>query len=177
MTESGHLHPCARCARTQKTCCQEAEILVTQGDLARIAAYTGRSDFWERRVATDPVYTQHDPADPEWRNGAVGPNGTRAVLVRKEGGDCSFLGAEGCVLPEETRPLVCRLYPFDYNYAGFTGEIPSFCPTEMLDPGRVGMVKVLGMDIQRAERWRRMLYAELGIPHEPTEPRQAGPQA
>lgn len=170
MTDPEHLHPCARCARVQRTCCQEAEILVTQGDLARIAVHTGRSDFWERRVATDPAYTRDDPADPEWRKGAVGPDGTRPVLKRQTSGDCTFLGEHGCVLPEETRPLVCRLYPYDYTYAGFTGEVPSFCPTDMLDPQGLGMSKVLGMDRARAERWRRMLYRELGVPYEAVDP-------
>ena len=32
------MHPCARCALAQKTCCQRAEILLTGGDVSRIAA-------------------------------------------------------------------------------------------------------------------------------------------
>ena len=45
-------------------------------------------------------------------------------------GDCTFLGAAGCVLPEEVRPLVCRLYPFEYTHRGILGE-----PRQRLDKG------------------------------------------
>ena len=49
MSEPMDLHPSARCARVQKTCCQRTEILVTEGDRRRFAACVGREDFWERR--------------------------------------------------------------------------------------------------------------------------------
>jgi len=67
------------------------------------------------------------------------------------------------VLPEETRPLVCRLYPYEYTFRGIHGEHPYFCPTELVDPSGLGMSKVLGMSQAVAERWRRQLYLELGI--------------
>lgn len=159
--DESKLHPCARCARTQRTCCQRAEILVTVGDRARIARHTGRADFWHRVRPTDPACYEHDEDDPEWTALTIGADGARAVLKKREGGDCSFLGPAGCALPVEVRPIVCRLYPFTYTAKGLGGEDPDYCPTEMLDPDRRGMLKVLDMDPRDGERWRAMLYDEL----------------
>jgi Fe-S-cluster containining protein len=167
MPDPPNLHPCARCARVQKTCCQRTEILVTEGDRLRITVHTGRADFWERRPVLDASYVEDDPDDPEWRRATVEPDGRRAMLVKQENGDCTFLGSAGCILPEETRPLVCRLYPFDYTHAGIVGEDPAYCPTVLVDPTRRGMVDVLGMRRADAERWRAQLYKELGITGQP----------
>jgi len=163
MSDPETLHPCARCARVQKTCCQQTEILVTEGDTARIAAHTGRLDFWERRAVRDVSYLEDDPDDPDWRRATVAPDGSRAMLRKQPNGDCTFLGAAGCFLPEETRPLVCRLYPFEYTHQGVLGEDAEYCPTALVDPGRLGMVRMLGMRREDAERWRHQLYSELGI--------------
>ncbi|MCB9879366.1 MAG: YkgJ family cysteine cluster protein [Planctomycetes bacterium] len=155
------LHPCARCAAAQKTCCQRAEILVTSGDRARIAAVAGRDDFVERRVPRDQGYFEFDPADPDWLSLTTGADGSRAVLRRRADGDCTFLGERGCVLDEETRPLVCRIYPFTYNHAGITTEDPDYCPTSMLRPPGGSMAALLEMSRARAEAWRAALYREL----------------
>ncbi|MEZ6017581.1 MAG: YkgJ family cysteine cluster protein [Planctomycetota bacterium] len=168
MSEPMDLHPCARCARVQKTCCQRTEILVTEGDRRRIAAFVGREDFWERRAVRDASYLEDDPDDPDWRRATVlmdvaGRTGTRAMLKKRANEDCTFLGAAGCVLPEATRPLVCRLYPFEYTHRGIVGEASEYCPTALVDPDGVGMARVLAMDPGAAERWRAQLYAELGI--------------
>ncbi|MEZ6037341.1 MAG: YkgJ family cysteine cluster protein [Planctomycetota bacterium] len=154
-------HPCARCAAMQKTCCQRAEILVTTGDRARIAAVVGRDDFSERRVPKDPAYFEVDPADPEWPSLTIAADRTRAVLKRRADGDCTFLGERGCVLDEATRPLVCRIYPFTYNHAGITTEDPDYCPTAMLRPPAGSMATLLAMSRAKAEAWRSTLYREL----------------
>ncbi|MCA9285929.1 MAG: YkgJ family cysteine cluster protein [Phycisphaerales bacterium] len=154
-------HPCARCATMQKTCCQRAEILVTDGDLGRIAKHTGHRDFWHRRRPTDPAYFERDPDDPNWLRLAIAPDGTRQVLRRRPGGDCTFLGAKGCVLPTDVRPLVCRLYPFVFNEKRLLGEDPDYCPVKRLAPDGKGMLKVLDMREADGERWRRQLYEEL----------------
>jgi Fe-S-cluster containining protein len=33
-------------------------------------------------------------------------------------GKCPFLRASGCILSEKTRPLVCRMFPLTYTFAG-----------------------------------------------------------
>lgn len=155
------LHPCARCAQVQKTCCQRAEILVTDGDVARITAHTGRRDFAAFRAPSDPDYLVTDPGDPNWVGWTIRADGTRHVLHKQANGDCTFLGEQGCVLPEATRPLVCRLYPYNYTERGLIVESSHYCPTALLAPRGEPMADVLGMNAVDAERWRKQLYDEL----------------
>lgn len=65
------------------------------------------------------------------------------------------------MLDEETRPIVCRLYPYSYNHAGLLGEDPDYCPTATLKPPGGSMVALLQMTRARAEVWRADLYREL----------------
>ncbi len=158
------LHPCARCAQMQKTCCQRAEILVTAGDIARIGAHTGREGFWSLRQPNDAAYLEDDSDDPNWLAYTTDGNGRRRMLERKPSGDCTFLGDAGCVLPVEVRPIVCRLYPFAYNERGLDGMDDDYCPREKLIPRNkpgASMLTVLGMDKSDGERWRAQLYGEL----------------
>lgn len=151
---------CARCAREQKTCCQVNDIFVGVGDKRRIAAFTGRTDFY-RFAPPEPGF-EPDDEDPVWRDLAFRRDGSRRVLERRADGDCTFLGEAGCVLPMETRPLICRLYPYEYDQTGITGERYSYCPTRLLKPGET-MLKALDMRIEDATRWRDTLYAELEL--------------
>lgn len=158
------MHPCARCARMQKTCCQRTEILITKGDEARIAHHTGRADFWSVRVPLDATYVESDPNDPNWLRYTTDAKGRRRMLKKQANGDCVFLGAQGCVLPLEVRPIVCRLYPFAYNERGLDGMDDGYCPREVLIAGHqpgVTMLTVLNMSVLDGERWRAMLYDEL----------------
>ena len=155
------MHPCARCASVQRTCCQRAEILVTDGDLARIRAASARGDFTEFRAPVDPAYLEHDPADPDWLDLTLRSDGTRRMLRRSANGDCIFLGERGCVLDEATRPIVCRLYPYSYDAGGIRAEEPEYCPTLLLTPPGGSMATLLEMSRVRAEGWRELLYREL----------------
>jgi Fe-S-cluster containining protein len=160
MTEAT-MHPCARCARMQRTCCQRAEILVTSADVQRIAAHSGRSEFVEQRSPADPAYLEDDPDDPRWKQLTVLPDGTRRMLQRRPDGDCTFLGAAGCVLPTDVRPLVCRLYPWSYDQRGLLGEDADYCPTAALEPPQGRMTLMLDIPADVAEGWRAQLYTEL----------------
>lgn len=167
-------HPCATCAGLQKTCCQRAEIVITEGDRARIARFTGRTGFATRLAPERAAYAEADPDDPNWQRWTIAEDGTRAVLRRRPAGDCSFLGAAGCTLPEDVRPLVCRLYPWSYTERGLQGLDDEYCPKQALlprdQPGAT-MLTVLGMDPVVGERWRRMLYEELRTREESHESR------
>ena len=154
------LHPCARCAQLQRTCCQRAEIVLTEGDVVRIQAHGASSAFVEFRAPSDPAYTELDPADPDWVRLTVRPDGTRRMLTRPDDA-CTFLGPQGCVLPTDVRPLVCRIYPFTYTERGLAGESPDYCPTAVLAPRGEPMAQVLDMTAAEAEQWRCQLYAEL----------------
>ena len=83
-----------------KTCCQTPQVFVTLGDVRRIEAETGQTDFFDFRLPPDPGYTDQDD-DPIWRDNAFQPDGTRRVLNKQANGDCTFLGSAGCVLSAE----------------------------------------------------------------------------
>lgn len=130
-------------------------------DLLRIAAHVGRSDFVEFRKPKDPEYSEWDADDPHWQAYTVKKDGSRQVLKRQDNGDCGFLGHQGCVLPLETRPIVCRLYPFQYTEKGIDGVEDGYCPTKILaKPGQT-MLDVLDMSRQDGDRWHKALYQEL----------------
>lgn len=148
-----------RCARHTKTCCQRSEVYATAGDVKRIAAHTGREGFTEFKSAAGSDYLAQDD-DPTWRDHVFRADGTRRVLVRHANGDCTFLGDQGCVLPLEVRPLVCRLYPFDYTDEGVREDLAPGCPLELLAEGQ-GLLAALDMHRDDAHRWHRQLYEEL----------------
>lgn len=151
---------CARCAREQKTCCQINEIFVGVGDKRRIAAHTGRDDFY--RFARAEGDFLPDDSDPPWRDLAFRGRRDRRVLVRRPDGDCTFLGPVGCTLPTEVRPLICRLYPYQYDHTAVTAEQATYCPTRLLRRGET-LLAALDMRRDDAERWRTQLYAELEL--------------
>ncbi|MCB9882795.1 MAG: YkgJ family cysteine cluster protein [Planctomycetes bacterium] len=155
------LSVCARCATMQRTCCQRAEILVTEGDIERIAAHTGRNDFWERRVPLDPAYLEPDDDDPNWQRYTTASDGTRRLLERRVDGDCTFLGARGCELELDVRPLVCRIYPYSYTEQGLDGLDDEYCPRAALSPDDRPMSELLEIPESVAETWRARLYEEL----------------
>ena len=150
---------CARCARHTRTCCQDTEIHVTLGDLRRIAPHAAVNDISEFRAPRHPVYDQ-SLEDPVWHQSVFRADGTRRVLKQQPDGDCVFLGSEGCRLPAEARPLVCRLYPFDYSSEGIHRQLASGCPVELLRPGQ-RLLEVLNMDIGEARRLHSQLYDEI----------------
>lgn len=150
---------CARCARHQRTCCQDTDIVVTSGDVRRIAAEAGRAEFVEYRAVGDPVYADQDD-DPIWRERVIRPDGTRRVLQQQPNGDCIFLGPQGCLLSSAARPLICRLYPFHYNEQDIYSQLARGCPVELLSPGE-SLLDVLQMRLEEAQVWHQQLYDEI----------------
>ena len=71
-----------------------------------------------------------------------------------------FLGEKGCRLKEDERPMVCRLYPFEYNEKTIKGVTPHHCPEPQRDNHAL-MLALLGMNRDRAEEWRHTLYQEI----------------
>jgi Fe-S-cluster containining protein len=142
-----------------KTCCQTAEVYATPGDVSRISQFTGRKDFVEFRKPDNPDYADQDE-DPAWQRHVFRNDGTRRILQRLDNGNCTFLGEHGCVLPVETRPLVCRLYPFDYTETGIRKDLAPGCPLELLRPGQ-GLIEALAMKREDAQHWHQQLYQEM----------------
>ncbi|MEO8497260.1 MAG: YkgJ family cysteine cluster protein [Planctomycetota bacterium] len=152
---------CARCARHQKTCCQLTDIIVTPADVERIASHTGQRDFTEHRLPANAAYADQDD-DPAWLEHVFLEDGTRRVLKQLPDGDCTFLGSQGCVLPLEVRPLICRLYPFDYNEQGIYPQLASGCPLELVKPG-MELLDELDIQVADARRWHAQLYEEIRL--------------
>ncbi len=169
------LHICARCAHEDKTCCQTCEVYATPGDVERIAQFLGEEDFTEFVIPENPIYYQFAD-DPIWREAVFREDGSRRILKRHANGDCRFLGSRGCTLPVEVRPLVCRLYPFDFNEQGIYDNLAKGCPTHLLEPGETLLV-ALDMNRVAADRWHAQLYRE--VRHEPhfLSSQSANPQA
>lgn len=159
--ETNALPLCAQCARHQRTCCQDTDVFVTVGDLDRIEAYTGRSGVHEYRAASNPEYLDQDD-DPVWVEYVFRADGTRRVLRQRSGGDCVFLGRQGCELPLHVRPLICRLYPFGFDADGLEDTPSTYCPAHLLSPGRQ-ILDEMNMDMDEARRWHQQLYEELKL--------------
>jgi Fe-S-cluster containining protein len=150
---------CARCARQGTTCCQGTEIHVTWGDVRRITLETGIGGFYEYAGADNPAYEDQSD-DPIWQKHVFQLDGTRRILKKRETGDCSFLGAEGCLLTLDARPLVCRLFPFTYDAAGLHAGPGSSCPAHLLKPNE-SLLAHLNMSLETAKIWHRILYEEI----------------
>jgi Fe-S-cluster containining protein len=138
--------------------------------LERIESHSGREDFFEYRQPDNPEYADQDD-DPVWRDHVFRDDGSRRVLKRRPDGDCTFLGPHGCTLPLEVRPLVCRIYPYDFSEEGIHEELSEGCPLELLRPGQ-GLIQALDMKLADAQRWRDQLYQEILLEHV-EEPRPA----
>ena len=134
---------------------------VTLGDVERIKCFSARNGFFEFRAPENLEYLDQDD-DPLWRDHACQADGTRRVLLRQPNGDCVFLGPRGCQLPLEVRPLVCRLYPYDYTAEGIQGEPSPGCPRELLLAGQ-GLLEALHMTLADARLWHEQLYHEIQL--------------
>ncbi len=105
---------CARCAALGKACCVSAEGVagppVTPGDIARIEAASGRRarDFTVSREVDAIEQQAWEEEDPAAR-GLVREG--RVLSLARDGDACVFLGRAGCTLGE-SRPLLCRRFPF-----------------------------------------------------------------
>jgi len=150
---------CVRCAGQGKTCCQGSEVYVTLRDMGRIGRHTAFSGFCDFASPSNPAYLDQSH-DPVWQAHVFRRGGTRRVLKRKPSGDCVFLGAAGCLLSVETRPLVCRLYPYSYTAEGICAEFDPGCPISLLDPGE-SLIDALHMSRDKAREWHRILYEEI----------------
>ena len=150
---------CARCARQGKTCCQGREIYLTPRDRERIRAFTGELDFVEWAPSADPSYLDQDD-DPLWQRHVFDGDGRRRILKRRPDGDCLLLSPQGCRLPMEVRPLLCRLHPLTYTADHLDPEADEGCPRHLLyaDESVFGAIH---MTMDLARQWHRQLYEEI----------------
>lgn len=150
---------CARCAMRGRTCCQGREIYLTPGDLRRIRTFTGEDQFVEWTRCTDPAYLDQND-DPVWRMHVFSKDGSRRTLRRTLNGDCVFLGAAGCRLPLDVRPLLCRLHPITYTADHIDSEPDAGCPRHLLTIGE-SILTAIHMPMDVVSLWHHQLYEEI----------------
>jgi Fe-S-cluster containining protein len=91
------------------------KIILLPGEIQRIAEFTGEdpSYFIDNSPLTQnqlEFYTENTAEDPLWAqlfSAWTKPTGLK--------GSCSFLKREGCSLPYHIKPLLCQIYPLDFN--------------------------------------------------------------
>lgn len=151
--------PCLLCARQGRACCTDRQIVITQGDIARIRAVRQGMDFFVLEP-TDPAYVSQDD-DPRWITLTEKEPGLRRVLKRKPDGGCFFLTSSGCELPLPSRPLICRMHPYLYTEKELLG-IDETCPIAQAPPAQQeGSLLAIGMRRSDIELWRQQIYQEL----------------
>ena len=115
---------CQECAKIQKTCCQGEgfQVALTKGDIRRIGMFTSSPAFYELKAVEEPlrqVYTtpEHYGDDEKiYVQYLFDEAGRRNVLKKKpNNAECLFLSKSGCGLPFEVKPLICRIYPYNWN--------------------------------------------------------------
>lgn len=151
---------CHACARQGRTCCQGHDIYVTWGDCLRIRRVFSERNFFEYRSSQMEVYLDQDH-DPQGRQYVFHGDGTRRVLKQKSRGDCLFLTPAGCCLSMDTRPLVCRFFPYLYAAVGISGQWDPQCEPARSKPAEVLYTGIAGIARLAAESWHQLLYQEI----------------
>ncbi len=150
---------CSRCAGLGGTCCQNTAIFLTAGDVSRIRGAGVREEFRDYAAPADGEDGPDASYDPLWSR-IFGADGRRRILRHREDGDCWFLTDRGCSLSMDARPLVCRLYPFDYTGTTIKGVHGHICPSPERENAPL-LLAALEMNRESAEQWRRQLYHEI----------------
>lgn len=148
---------CMDCARAGTSCCNHYQIVLTTGDIERMASFLGHQNFF---TIEPPILEDMEPDyDPDWLPLVLGDDTRIRVLKRDANRTCFLLSATGCSLPAENRPLICRLYPYTYNEEGILG-IDHDCPiSKEMEWGTV--LERLDMPAEKAKQWLSLLYAEV----------------
>ena len=148
---------CFECSQNGTSCCKGTQICLTAGDILRISRFLETNNFFTIENA-DLAYM--DPGDdPGWIILTIRSDWKRCVLKRTGDQSCSMLGENGCLLPMIVRPLVCRLHPYLFTEAGIAGIDPC-CPISR-EPDWPGVLEQLGLAMNEARNWHRLLYCEL----------------
>ncbi|OQX22900.1 MAG: hypothetical protein BWK80_28740 [Desulfobacteraceae bacterium IS3] len=157
---------CFECSELQLTCCEKSEVCVTKGDIKRIAEYAGRNDFYHLMPVSEELkFIITNPCNPE--NGSeiylkyLFDEEGRRIILKKNENRCCFLTHNGCDLPLNIRPIVCRLYPYDWNDNKDMWIDPArLCP-ENLFKDEQEIKEQLCLPEQEAKRLLELFYDEI----------------
>ncbi|WP_094605228.1 hypothetical protein SPSIL_033010 [Sporomusa silvacetica DSM 10669] len=162
------MNTCAQCARLQKTCCEReaTKIALTGGDIARISQFAGQEDFYELKpveeelkdvYANPACYTEDDYIYVTY---LFDDQGRRNILRKNPDQTCCFVTLTGCSLPHDIRPLLCRIYPYDWNDRLEIWIDGSYCPASLFKDEE-DMVKKVGLSAAEALELIKLFYAEI----------------
>jgi len=150
---------CKECSKLQKTCCQDADIVVTDKDIERIMSL-GLFNFHDV-VFSEKLTQSIFEDDPNYTRYVVDKTGKSQILKKQENGNCIFLSPIGCMLSMDIRPLVCRIYPYnDFNEFGKVNLAPMFCPKKFKMDSDI-IHKEMGLSFDEAKHLVGQLYDEL----------------
>ena len=130
---------------------------LTGGDVARIRAATGKPERFF--VDLEPFTPEQAHAHAQLRpaNAHAVTAGVRQHLRAKDGACVFHDAASGCTLNTATRPLACRLYPFEIDALGHLGvAVAGRCHAEetlgalpeLLEAMQISAAKVLALHRQ-----------------------------
>ncbi|WP_243438383.1 YkgJ family cysteine cluster protein [Fundidesulfovibrio soli] len=121
MTSSPDTYVCAQCASLGPTCCrlepgqEDLCFPVSELERQRIVDAAPQMGGLTGAPNTAPFLAHMMrlfPRDRAHMASLFPSHGGHLRLATRPDGGCSFLAAEGCILPREVRPYYCRLFPF-----------------------------------------------------------------
>jgi len=103
------------CSKCNAQCCSKYSVCLNGYDVARLVKATDNSDW------IDIIYAED--TEPEIAHSfSLYRNGKREnfilCLMMKDDGNCIFLGENYFCKVYESRPMICRIYPFNQKISG-----------------------------------------------------------
>lgn len=139
------------------SCCLNRQIILTNGDIERIAQFLGNRDFV---VTETPEPWYLEPSyDPDWVPLVIKPGGVLRIIKRNKDKNCEMLTDKGCRLPFDSRPLICQLHPYMHTEKDILG-IDDTCPISK-EKDCATILEQLDMPLGKARQWQHRLYEEL----------------
>lgn len=175
---------CARCARIGPTCCfvtpgeEQACFPLSVAEKDRIReALPDVGAF--AMVPNSPRFLEHMlklfPRD-EARVRELFPERKEHMRLATDAqGNCRLLGPEGCLLPVESRPYYCRVFPFWFQRGQLTAFLPADCLAAREKRSVAGLLKTFGVAPVRLRELFGRLRLAWGL--DPAEDGQAVPPA
>jgi Fe-S-cluster containining protein len=148
---------CIACAQKGQSCCRNVHIYLTRGDVRRIGSQCPGEDFYHLAPLTSDY--EDGGGDPTWNPAILDASGRRRIVRQKDTGDCCFLTETGCRLPSDVRPLLCRIYPYDFREHGLCG-ISASCPV-VNEIQWLHILEASEMKQSNARQWVAQLYDEI----------------